>query len=368
MTRPKGYYYWEQLLEHIGSPDKIFDGNLTYPRQLEIHLPGDGTKPCNFHCFYCAGKTFIKDIGNWEERGLRLIKELDGRIPFHIHGGSYTEPTMNPYLLDYLRVAKETGCHFGIHTNGSLLLHLEKERGFLTQLCEIAGDKIDYLSISLDAGSVGSHCMTKGLKKNWFSEILAGIKRATELRDQTGNKPAIRICYLMNQYNSSQKEIDFIVDFAKRVKADSLRFSIPFAHYGQDFKMVRDYKHTLEIPREKPYYNKVHKHLTNEGLPHIFWFSPKLQDVDLLDFKECAYGYYQVCMGADNYLYRCTTVSTPTFKQMRLGTIPDNLEGFNQMILKNQDPSFDTDLCFKNGARCNRMGIEINTSWRDLSK
>jgi len=28
LQRPKGYYYWDQLLEHIGSPNVIFNGKL----------------------------------------------------------------------------------------------------------------------------------------------------------------------------------------------------------------------------------------------------------------------------------------------------------------------------------------------------
>lgn len=369
MDRPPGYYYWEQLIEHIVSPTKIFDGKMTYPRQIEIHLPGDGQRPCNFHCFYCAGKKFIKDLGQFEEDGLKLIRELDGRIPYHIHGGSYTEPIMNPYLMRYLEVAKETDCHFGIHTNGSLLKKLEKDKGWLTRLSEIAEDKTDYLSVSLDAGRAKSHCRTKGLKINWFDPILEGIELATHARDEAGGKPAVRLCYLMNQYNSSQKEIDTIVKFAKRVKTDSLRFSIPFASYAQSFDIVRKYKHTVEIPREKSYYKRIRKHLscnTGEEQPFIFWFSPKLQDIDLFNFKQCAYGYYQICLAADGYVYRCTTISTPTFKRLRFGKTPDNLKDFKKMLLANQDPDFRCDECFDGGARCNRMGIEINSAWRDM--
>lgn len=367
-SEPPEYCYWNHFIEHIGSLNKIFDGSLVYPRQIEIHLPGDGINACNFHCFYCSGKAFTKELGSWEEKGLQLMRDLDGRIPYHIHAGSHTEPTMNAYLLDYLKVAKETGCNFGIHTNGSLLWRLEKEKGFLTQLCEIAEDKIDYLSISLDAGSTESHCKTKGLNYDWFSEILEGIRCATKLNDKMGDKIAIRICYLMNEYNSSQKEIDSIVDFAREVKVDSLRFSMPVAYYTQDFEKVRDYKRTFRIPNEGVYYDRVSKYLTDERMPHIFWASPKLWDVDLLDFKQCAYGYYQICIGADGYFYRCSTVSSSSFKHLRLGPVSDKLEEFNQIVRANQDASFDTASCFHKGARCNRMGTGINRRWRDLNE
>jgi len=364
--RPSVYRYWDQLVEHIGTPSIIFDGELVYPRQLEIHLPNDKKAPCNFNCYYCAGFSFQKDLGNFEMDALELLRKLDGKIPYVIYGGSYTEPIMNPYFMAFLHMTKRTGCHFGIHTNGSVLKRLEECQGWLTELCRIAEDKTDYLSVSLDAGSTESHCKTKNITHDWFSEILEGLKYATELRDKYG-KPAVRLCYLMNQFNSSQEEVDSIVEFAKEIKVDSLRFSIPFAHYGQDFDAVRTYKWNVEQKFKHPYYKKVEKHLSRsqDEYPFVFWMSPDLQDVDLFDFTQCAYGYYQICIGADGYVYRCTTVSTPTFKGHRLGKLTDSLDDFNRMIIEDQDPKFDADFCFSQGARCNRMGLEINRAWRE---
>lgn len=364
--RPAVYRYWDQLIDYLGGSSRIFSGELIYPRQLEIHLPNDKKVPCNFNCYYCAGLKFQKDLGDFEMDALELLRKLDGKIPYVIYGGSYTEPIMNPYFMTFLHMTKRTGCHFGIHTNGSMLKRLEESQGWLTELCRIAEDKTDYLSVSLDAGSTESHCKTKNITHDWFSEILEGLRCATELRDKH-NKPAVRLCYLMNQFNSSQEEVDSIVEFAKEIKVDSLRFSIPFAYYGQDFDVVRTYKWSVEQKLKHPYYERVEKHLSKslDEYPFVFWMSPDLQDVDLFDFKECAYGYYQICMGADGYVYRCTTVSTPTFRGHRLGKLTDSLDDFNRMIIENQDPKFDANFCFNQGARCNRMGLEINRAWRE---
>jgi len=369
-SRPEGYWYWKQLLDHIKDSDRIFNGDLMYPRQLEIHLPANHLEPCNFNCFYCAGKTFRKDLGNFEMEGLDLIRKLNGRIPYMIYGGSYTEPILNPYFMTYLHETKRTGCHFGIHTNGSLLEGLEYAQGWLTELCNIATDKIDYLSVSLDAGFVDSHCKTKNIEKDWFNNILHGIEEAVSIGDSVGHGPAIRMCYLMNEFNSSQDEIDRIVEFAKRAEVDSLRFSIPFAYYNQDFVTVKKYRDKVEQKFKDSYYQRIKKYLSSDSsdTPYIFWMSPDLQDIGLFDFKKCAYGYYQICWGADGYVYRCTTVSTPTFKSHRLGKLTSNLEDFNKMIMNNQSDKFNCELCFKNGARCNRMGLEINRAWRDLNE
>lgn len=299
---------------------------------------------------------------------LHLLEELDGRIPYVIYGGSYTEPITNPYFMTFLNMTKRTRCHFGIHTNGSLLKRLENDQGWLTELCRLATDNVDYLSVSLDAGTTRSHMKTKNVKHDWFSEILDGIELATLIRK--GGAPAVRMCYLMNPSNSSRSEIDAIVKFAKEEGVDSLRFSIPFAHYAQPFEDVKKYRNNVEQKNKNPYFNVIKKHLSEEQSekPFIFWMSPDLQDVNLFNFSECAYGYYQICLAADGYVYRCTTISTPTFKDLRIGKIPSTLEEFKPMILAAQTQSYDANECFKRGGRCNRMGLEINQAWRDLNR
>lgn len=365
MSRPSVYRYWDQLIDHIGDPSKIFNGELIYPRQLEIHLPSDHKRPCNFDCFYCAGHRFIKDLEPFEMDALEILRKLDGRIPYIIYGGSYTEPITNPYFMAFMAMTKWTGAHFGIHTNGSVMRRLEEDTGWLTELGRLAEDEVDYLSVSLDAGTTESHCKTKGIKHDWFSEILEGIRMAVDLKRKG---PAVRMCYLMNQMNSSQKEIDGIVNFARDTGVNSLRFSIPFAHYAQDFDMVRKYKWNVEQRFKEPYRKRVEKHLSREQdeRPFIFWMSPNLQDVDLFNFRQCAYGYYQICIGADGYVYRCTTISTPTFKKLRLGKISDNLEDFKKMIRLGQDPNYNANTCFSMGGRCNRMGLSINRRYAGL--
>lgn len=363
--RPEVYRYWDQLVEHLGGDtSKIFNGEMTYPRQLELHLPANKKVPCNFDCFYCAGHRFIKDLGTFEMDALELLRKLDGKIPYVIYGGSYTEPILNPYFMAIMAMTKRTGAHFGIHTNGSVMKRLEEDTGWLTELGMIAEDEVDYLSVSLDAGTAESHCKIKNVKYDAFTEIIEGIEMAVEAKHKG---PAVRMCYLMNGMNSSQKEIDSIVASARDLGVNSLRFSIPFAHYAQNFDIVRKYKWKVEQKFKYPYRKRVTKHLSNDPdeRPFIFWMSPDLQDVDLFNFKQCAYGYYQICMGADGYVYPCTTISTPSFSHLRIGKVTSDLEEFKEMILRNQSLDFDANKCFSCGARCNRMGLEINREWRE---
>jgi sulfatase maturation enzyme AslB (radical SAM superfamily) len=370
-NRPQGYDYFGILKNHLRDLGKIFAGQLTYPRQMEIHLPADHKKACNFNCSFCAGKLFKKDLGHWEMTALKLLHNLKGAIPFNVFGGAYTEPLLNPYYLTFLATTKELGSHFGIHSNGSLLKLLEENQGWLTELCRLATDRQDYLSVSLDAGQAKSHSLTKGLnQKSYFDDIIEGVALAVKIRHKTKAKgPTIRLCYLMVPGNSSPSEIKKIVGIAKKIKVDSLRFSIPFASYNQQFDKVRKYRDQVERKLENKFCDLVKPYLTStKQKPHIFHVSSVFQDIDVYDFSQCIYGYYQVTLGADGYVYRCSTTSTPSFPQFRLGKITSDVKKFNQMILADQNPRFKASTCFAAGARCNRQATECNRTYRDLKE
>jgi len=368
MLRPEGYQYWERLKQHIGHDTrKIFDGRLIYPRQLEIHLPGDGKHRCNFHCYWCQGKELEQSLGNWEIEGLKLLHGLKGVIPLHVYGGAYTEPMLNPYLLEYLKTTKIYGNAFGIHTNGSLLIGKEKKENFISTLVAIASDPNDYLSISLDAGLPETHTKTKGLKHNYFDRIIEGIRKVAGIRNK-GLYPALRIVYLMNEDNSSEREIEAIIGLCRDIGVDSIRFSIPYAVYGGDFDRVREYKRDVELTRRERYWDVIKPYIESQEIdskPFIFWVPPEYQDVDCMNYKQCIYSYFQITLGADGWIYKCSSTASPSFAFCRLGKITAELDKFNDMVLKNHDSEWNPEICFKAGARCNRMAIELNNTWRD---
>jgi len=368
------YHYYDQLIAHIKDPKVFFNGDFIFPRQFEIHLPGDHKKACNLHCPHCAGKLFDKSLGTWESDGLALLHKLEGAIPFHIYGGAYTEPLMNPYCMAYLATTKMYGNHFGIHTNGSLLATLEEKTGFLTELNRISTDDVDYLSVSVDAGLPDSWAKTKGTKhKELFTdEILKGLEMATKIRRKVG-KPshAIRMCYLISHDSDNDENFEAIVKHARRIGVDSLRFSIPFANYNQTFDKVREYKYKRELPDDEDYYNRLSPYLSRSKSekPYIFYTGPEFTDVDKFDFEKCVYGYYQITYGADGYVYKCSTTATPTGKQCRIGKVTSDLDKFKDMIMKNYNPNWNAQKsCFGCNLRCNRMGLEINKAYQELNK
>jgi len=359
VKRPDVYDYFDELKRHLGGDtSRIFDGTLIYPRQLEIHLPGNGKIPCVFKCPWCQGSELEQPLGDWEEKGLRLVSKLDGKIPYHIYGGAYTEPLLNKYILDYLCLTKETGSDFGVHTNGALLLNLHSKKKFLEKICQISTSPKDYVSISLDAGRSESHTKSKGLNRNWFDTIINGIKALTWIRGES-NFPSVRIVYLLNSLNSSEGEIAEMVEIAKELRVDSLRFPIPYDLYGRDFDRVRKYKHDTEDRLRNTYFKRVEPYLNDKTKPNIFWISPDSQDVDKMNFRQCIYSYFQITLGADGYVYRCSSTASPSFKFCRLGEITDDLEKFNDMVMRNHNPNWKPETCFSHGARCNRISLEV---------
>ena len=356
-SRPPEYRYWDQLVKHLGDTDRIFNGELIYPRQFEIHLPGNHVRPCDLNCPHCAGKYFQKDLGTWEMDGLELLNKLEGKIPYHIYGGAYTEPLLNPYFMSFLNMTKRHGNHFGIHTNGVLLSKLEEQQGWLTELNRISTDSVDYLSVSIDAGSPQSWMKTKGTKKDLFGEIIEGLRKAVETRA----KYAIRLCYLISPHSGTREDFDSIVSIARETGVDSLRFSIPFAPYNQSFSMVREYKNNRESMTDI-YEEMLSPYLRGER-PYIFYTGPEFTDIDRFTFKQCVYPYYQITYGADGYAYKCSTTATPTMSMCRLGKITNDLGEFHFLLRRNANPLWDANICFRNGARCNRMGLEINAKY-----
>lgn len=365
-SRPEGYQYFNQLKLHLGGDlSKIFNGELVYPRQIEIHLPGDGVRRCNFNCFWCQGNLLDRSLGNFEEDLLRLLEQLKGKgLHYVVYGGNYTEPLLNSYSVDFLKMAKAyLNVSYGIHTNGSLLLKQERDYSYLSEFCRLANSHEDFLSVSLDSGNVESHMRGHNLDTNLFDTTIDGIREAIRIRGSSPY-PSVRICYLLNKFNSSPKELEGIVKIAKDIGVDSIKFSIPYDLYGKDFSRVREYKRKIEIKKDKEYRERLLPLLTSqEDKTHVFYLSPFTQDVDRMNFRQCIYGYFQISAGADGYWYKCSSTASPSFSFNRLQKITSSLDGFHKAILRSQSPDFNPSLCFNAGARCNRMALECNKEW-----
>lgn len=365
--RPVNYRYFKNLVDHVGGQHKIFSGEFIYPRQLELHLPGNHIKSCPMRCRHCQGELFQHTLGTWESIALSLLYNLKGAVPYHIYGGAYTEPVINPYQIAFLGATKYYGNNFGIHTSGVPLWQMQEHVGWLDEMIRLGADSNDYISFSLDAASSYSHKKGKRTSGSEFDNIIKAIRYIATHPDR---KMSVRVCYLLNQWNGTEDEIKNIVNFAREVKVDSLRFSIPYAHYLQTFDKVEKYKNIKEVPVSEIYRTRISPYVSRDNLecPYIFYVTPEegFTDIGLYDFNQCIYGYYQLTYGADGYAYKCSAIAAPDMKHLRLGKITDNLDEFKKLNLLNQNPKFDSQKgCFVHGGRCNRMAVECNRKYRD---
>ena len=279
--RPPGYDYLGILQDRMdGDLSRVFNGELIYPRQLEFHLAANGEEPCNFRCGHCQGSMGEQGLELDTRKVLALIEAMDGATEYVIFGGQYTEPTMDPLLLDCLLLTRKKGSNFGLTTNGSLLRQLEQDSSFLTQLCE-AAELGDYITISLDAGLPESHRRSKLTSEHWFDEIIAGLRLLCEIKEATSSPLTIRVCYLLNRWNMGDDEIENIVSIARSLPLASLRFSVPYAIYGHDFSRVERYRDRWERSMSEEALQLLEPYLSNspDESPYIFFFGPEHQDV-----------------------------------------------------------------------------------------
>ena len=372
MARIDNYNYMKNLTDWVDSKD-IFNKKFVWPRQLEIHLPSNKKIACDFHCYYCQGSSLDMSLGLDEKKALKLMKEIGpNAFEYYIYGGNYTEPLLNPYFMDFIRLTKKNKAQFGIHTNVSQLNKLQHKNGFCSELISLMENEKDYISISLDGGSPYSHMKTKNIKYDAWTDIIEGIRILINERKKKGTG-SIRVAYLLNKWNSNESEINNFVNLMKEIKVDSLRFSIPYAQYGVEIEKVQNYKKNIENTEHIKFKNLLEKYVSkseNEK-PFIFYFAPVNQDVDrMLDenYKQCAYTYYQTTIGSSGHVYRCSSISTPSFDYGILGKQPENVEEFKSLIAHSQDGKFHCQTCLNSTARCNRMALEINSEWNKMNK
>ena len=115
--RLDNYNYMKNLTDWVDEKD-IFNKDFVWPRQMEIHLPSNKEIACDFHCFYCQGSKLDMALGMDEKKALKLMEEIGpGTFEYYVYGGAYTEPLLNSYFMDFMRLTKKLKAHFGIHSN-----------------------------------------------------------------------------------------------------------------------------------------------------------------------------------------------------------------------------------------------------------
>jgi len=366
------YNYIEKLKSHLGDEMETLlrERRFAYPRQIELHLPGDNVRACNFHCGHCSGKNLEKRLGNWEDEGIKMLSVLEDRIPWHIYSGIYTEPLLNPKLMHFIETTKANFCHYGLHTNGALLYLREQDENMLTRLSQIS-DGEDYISISLDAGFSESYKKIKGINSDAFDDVFLGIQLLSEKKERCGLLgPNIRLTYLMGSENSSPLELERAIKKAEELDVNSIRFSLPFppqrtqVYPSEKSEIISkgkeiDFKRNLEYALES----------ANPENVEVIYADSQAKTYELMNnFSECWFPYYQLTIGADGCFYRCSCSDDKAAGNPRITDINLELEDIKKIIAWSQEGCFSPQSCLSQGIMCNRVGLTLNGLCEGIKK
>ncbi|MFN0096537.1 MAG: radical SAM/SPASM domain-containing protein [Dehalococcoidia bacterium] len=147
------------------------------PTPLPVELYLEVTNRCNLKCTTCPQSWGMEE----EEADLSpdRVREFLDQLPrvdrVVLHG--IGEPTLNPDLVEILRLVKARGAYALFNSNGLLL------RGKLARELVEAG--LDEARISIDAAEASTYLAVRGA--DVFDRVLANAAALTRVRDQLGS-------------------------------------------------------------------------------------------------------------------------------------------------------------------------------------
>jgi MoaA/NifB/PqqE/SkfB family radical SAM enzyme len=195
------------------------------PEVLHIDL----TNGCNFNCIACWCRSPLlgdKAMPEWERKlslPLNLVKGvfddlscMGGLRQLKIVGGG--EPFMHPDILEIIEYAKSKDKNIQIDINTNFSLVDEKTALKLLEL------GVDSLTVSLWAGTpevyAAAHPNQTGETFNKIKTVLKFISKMKHIR----NSLIPRVTFHNVIFNLNYKDIDEMIKFALRVRADDIQF------------------------------------------------------------------------------------------------------------------------------------------------
>lgn len=195
--QPKAIFHMEKFRE-------IEKGIMPVPVTCEIDLT-DGF--CNHKCTHCFFGTNTKEnpIILETEIAKNLIHELaeHGVKGVEFSGGG--EPTTHPKICEIIEYATSLGISVGLITNGSLL----------NKVFPVA-NKLDFIRISLDAGTRETHELIHGVSE--FDRIIDNIKNLSNYMNPT--KIGVGFLIVENNINDILKAAELV----KQLKCRFIQF------------------------------------------------------------------------------------------------------------------------------------------------
>ncbi len=164
---------------------------------------------CDSKCIYCPHTEYLK---NWQNRlfPIELFKKL---IPAFkktklVYLQGWGEPFTHPEFIDFLRLAKQSGCMVGTTTNGTLL-----NREKIEQLID---EGLDVIGFSLAGIDEKNDVIRKG---NSLKKVLKCIEDIQKIKSiKSADNPKIHIAYML--LKSGIDEIYKLPSFCKNTGID----------------------------------------------------------------------------------------------------------------------------------------------------
>lgn len=180
--------------------DNVF--KKRYPRldwiQMEI------SSLCDGKCIYCPHTEYRT---NWQNRLLPMELYRNITPAFSktrlVHLQGWGEPFTHPEFIDFLRLAKKTGCMVGTTTNGTMI---DSEK-----IKELVDEGLDIICFSLAGIDEKNDSIRKGTQ---ISKVLKCMDEIHRIRDSRSvDNPRIHIAYML--LRSGLDDMDKIPAFSE---------------------------------------------------------------------------------------------------------------------------------------------------------
>jgi len=178
--------------------------SLKNKTSIPVSIEFDITNRCNYACFNCTWKEYIKESRTHMPKKdiMRIIRDCAsvGIRAIIFSGGG--EPLLHPAVSDAMRLAKRTGLNIGLFTNGLLL---EGE------VAKVVAESCDWVRFNLAAVTPEVYKKYHGVSISRFKHIENNIVKFNELTRHSGSKTIAGIGSTINyiNFNDTSKLADF---------------------------------------------------------------------------------------------------------------------------------------------------------------
>lgn len=267
----------------------FFNGKVIPPYEVEIQP----SSTCSAKCNFCWGQDALKRAGRLKDllkagENMRIVidkvleaEEEGFQVEVVKFVGSTGDPLENPKTLDAVDLLIEKKREARLFTNGiGLTYQTAKGQTYAERLV-----RLNYLRISLDAGSSETLYKVKGRKE--FDGIMKGITAVRKLSDTTKTGISIYGGFVISPLN--YQDIRIAAEEVKEAGANGIQYR-------------RDLTGSNFTPKEK---EEIEKQLDMvQSLADNSFKVTKVDDPIALA-KECFYPFFWTTVGSDGCLYPC---------------------------------------------------------------